>query len=128
MGVLRLVYEVLDAQLVDRKDEKIGLVDELALELRDGAPPRVAAVLVGGPIRARRAGWPMTWLSRAMRTIGRVRRSGVSRIPFDRMRRVDECLHLDVDGNALEAMHVERWLADNVVCHIPGAAGRKERK
>lgn len=128
MGVLRLVHDVLDGQLVDRKHQKIGRIDALALELRDGKPPRVAAVLTGGPVRDRRVGRPMIWLGRALRALGRVERGGESRVSFDRVRRIDECIHLDVDGDALEAMHVERWLAERVVCRIPGAAEKDGQK
>lgn len=127
MGVLHLVHEILDAQLVDRHDRKIGRVDALVLELRDDEPPRVAAMLLGGPVRERRVGRPMTWLGALLRAIGRVRSRGVSRIPFGSMCRLDECLHVDVDGESLEAMQVERWLAEHIICRIPGASGG-ERK
>src|SRR5256885_16908702 len=47
MSGLRLVHDVLDVQLLDRHEEKIGRVDAVTLELRDGRPPRVAEILTG---------------------------------------------------------------------------------
>ena len=46
-----------------------------------------------------------------------------SRVPFDAVRCVADTIELDVDGDALESTHLERWLATNVVCRIPGAGG-----
>lgn len=126
MSGLLLVHDVLDAQLVDRHQEKIGRCDALLLELRDGQPPRVDAILVGGPARAERIGRWMTMLSRALRGVGRVRRSGVSRISFDAMRVLGDTLELDVGRGELESEHVERWLDDHFVCRIPGAQGERK--
>jgi hypothetical protein len=126
MSGLRLVHDVLDAQLIDRTCNKVGRADALVLELRDGRPPRVAAILVGGPVRAERIGRPMVWIDRLLRAIGRVRREGVSRIPFDAMRVIGDTITVDVDGASLESAHVERWLAEHIVCRIPGAAGERK--
>jgi hypothetical protein len=126
MRGLHLVHDVLDAQLVDRRQNKVGRVDALVLELRGRRPPRVAAILVGGPVRAERIGRPMVWFDRLLRTLARVRRAGVSRIPFDAVRVVGDTIALDVDGESLESAHLERWLAERVVCRIPGAAGERK--
>jgi hypothetical protein len=126
MRGLHLVHDVLDAQLVDRRQEKVGRVDALVLELRGGRPPRVAAILVGGPVRAERIGRPMVWLGRLLRALAPVRRPGVSRIPFDAVRVVADTIALDVDGESLESARLERWLAERGVCRIPGGAGERK--
>ena len=126
MSGLRLVHDVLDAQLLDRACEKIGRVDELLLELRDGEPPRVSTLLIGGPARAARVGRWMTWLRRVVHAAMGKRDDHVSRISFDAVRRVAETIELDVTGSELPSGHVERWLSDHVVCRIPG--GRGDRK
>jgi sporulation protein YlmC with PRC-barrel domain len=118
---LKLVHDVLDAQLVDRKQRKIGRVDSLVLALEEGRPPRVAAILVGGPVRAHRIGrWALA-LERVLRSLGRVRRAGVSTIPFDAVRCIGDTIQVDVDGDALESNQLEAWLAEHVICRIPGA-------
>jgi hypothetical protein len=127
MAGLHLLHDVLDAQLLDRRKRKIGRVDELAIELRDGRPPRVAAFLIGGPMRVNRIGRWAVRLSHGLRAIGRVRRTGVSRIPFSAMRCLSATIEVDVDGKDLEAGHLEQWLAENVICRIPGAGAEKKQ-
>jgi hypothetical protein len=50
----------------------------------------------------------------------------VSRVPFDAVRRVGDTVQLDVVGETLPSGHVERWLAEHVVCHIPGGTGERK--
>lgn len=121
MSGFPLIHDVLDAQLLDRRKRKIGRVDSVALVLSDGAPPRVAAILVGGPVRAQRIGRWAELLSRALRALGRVRHDGVTRIPFDAVRRIADTIEVNVDGDELEVRHIEDWLAEHVICRIPGA-------
>lgn len=128
MRGLRLVHKVLDAQLVDRRQEKIGRVDLLLLELRDGRPPCVAAIVIGGAARAQRVGGWMVWLRRVGgRAFGR-REEKVSCIPFSAVRRIGDTIELDVDGDTLPSGHLERWLAEHIVRRIPGGGGGGEQK
>lgn len=126
MAGLDLVHDVLDAQLIDRRKRKIGRVDSLVLTLADGRPPRVTAILVGGPVRAERIGRWMQLLARGMRALGRVRRQGVSVIPFSQVRCIADTIQVDVDGDDLEAGHLEAWLAEHVVRHIPGSGSDED--
>lgn len=121
MSGLRLIHDVLDAQLVDRLDHKIGRVDALVLALEEGRPPRVATILIGGPERGRRIGRWAVALGRILRAAGRVRGGGVSAIPFDAVRCIGDTIRIDVDGNGLEAGRLEGWLAENVIRRIPGS-------
>ena len=128
MTGLHLVHDVLDAQLVDRRKRKIGRVDSVVLAIEDGRPPRVAAILVGGPARADRIGRWMAGLSRAVRALVSAR-GGVSRIPFSAVRVIAETIEVDVDGDALESGRLEAWLVQHVVRRIPGSgAGEGDSK
>jgi hypothetical protein len=122
---LDLRHDVLDAQLVDRNDENIGRCDSLLLELREGRPPRVTTVLIGGKVRDERIGRWMSGLARLLHG-GRDRSAGVSRVPFSSMRSLGDTLQLDVRRDELPSEHVERWLADRFIRRIPGAAGKQE--
>jgi sporulation protein YlmC with PRC-barrel domain len=130
MPGLHLVHDVLDAQLVDRLQRRIGRVDSLVLALEDGRPPRVATILIGGPERARRVGRWAVALGRMLRAIGRVRGVGVSAIPFDAVRRIGDTIQVDVDGDGLDSGRLEGWLAEHLIRHIPGsgAGDGEERK
>ena len=127
MHAVRLAYEVLDAQLIDAREDKIGRVDDVVLELRAGAAPRVSAILIGGPARAERTGRWMRALHRVLRRVLHIP-DGTSRIPFDKVRMIAEVVQVDVKGDELEAMRFERWLAEHVVRHVPGADSKLDRK
>lgn len=122
---LHLMHEVVDGQLCDRKGQRIGRVDALVLEPREGKPPRISTILVGGPIRARRTGRIMVAISHLMRSLFRVHGGGVSRIPFSAVRVIGDSIELDVERSELPSEHVERRLA-RLVCRIPGAQGEKK--
>lgn len=126
MAGLKLVHDVLDSQLVDRRKRKIGRVDDLVLGLEEGRPPRITTILVGGPVREARVGRWAVWLARGLRAVGRVRHTGVSAIPFETVRCIAETIELDVDGDELEVAHLESWLADHVVSRIPGSGANDE--
>ena len=123
MGVIQLWHDVLDSQLVDRTEEKIGRVDVLLLELEEGRPPRAATIVVGSAARAARVGGWMVAVRRAVRALFARRVEHESRIPFDAVRRVADNIQVDVDGKTLDAGHRERWLREHVICKIPGAEG-----
>jgi len=122
-----LRHDVLDALLMDRNRENIGRCDTLMLELRDGKPPRVATLLIGGQVRDERIGKWMTHLSRLFHGGKRAADEGVSRIPFAAMRSLGETIRMDVVRDELPSEHVEQWLAKHVICRIPGAQGKKEQ-
>jgi hypothetical protein len=124
---LDLRHDVLDAQLVDRNRENIGRCDTLILELRDERPPRVATILIGGAVRNERIGRWMTGLAKLFHG-GKDPGAGVSRIPFAAMRSLGDTIQLDVLRDELPSERVESWLAEHVVCRIPGAQGKQERQ
>ena len=126
MKGVRLVHDVLDAQLVDRKQEKMGRVGEVVLELRDGEPPRVAHLLIGGSVLAERIGGWMVAITRGVSRLLKIE-DGVTRVPFEKVRVVGSCVEVDLDAESTNALRTEHWLDDHVVCRIPGGAGR-ERK
>ena len=126
MKGVRLVHDVLDEQLVDRKHQKMGRVDGLVLELRDVEPPRVAQLLVGGSVLAERIGRWMVALTRGLSRVLRIE-PAVTRIPFERVRVIGSCVELDLDARSTSTLRTERWLDDHIVCRIPGGAG-PERK
>ena len=126
MGAVHLAHDVLDAQLVDRVQEKVGRVDALLLEIEAGRPPRVATIVIGGAARAERVGRWFVAIRRAWRAMFGQREEHVSRIPFDKVRRIGDTIELDVEERSLDSEHLERWLKEHVVCRIPGAGGERK--
>jgi len=79
---LDLTRDVLDMQLVDREETKIGRVDGLVLELRDDQPPRVDALEMGFVVLARRVHPRVeSWVERLRRRFS-VRKTARYRIPW----------------------------------------------
>jgi hypothetical protein len=116
-----LVRDVLDNQLIDRRKEKMGKVDGLLLELREGKPPRVAAIEVGVITLARRIhprlAAPLTRLRR---------RRGFSwlrsfRIPWSRVLEVGIDVQVDLDAERTPARATERCVKEKLIGRIPGA-------
>ena len=126
MRKLMLVHDVLDLQLLDRHDDKIGRVDALMLEVRPGEPLRVKSILVGGPVRQERIGRPAVWFAGILGRVARARAGGVSEIPFAKVRRIADVIAVDVEAETLESEHVERWLSEVIVQRIPGGAGERK--
>ena len=126
MGALHLSHDVIDAQLVDRHQEKIGRVDELLLELEDGKPPRVATIVIGGAARARRVGRWMVACHRAVHALFGQREEHESRVQFEAVRCIADTIELDVEADMLDSMHLEQWLATHIICRIPGASGERK--
>ena len=121
MKGLHLAHDVLDSQLVDRRGEKLGRVDGIVLEQRDGEPPRVAFLLVGGVVLAERVGPRTTRLARALRRLWGAGAPTPMRIPFEVVRRIGTEIDVDIDGRQTDALRWERWLREHVICRIPGA-------
>lgn len=120
---LELARDVLDKQVVDRDEIKMGRVDGLVLELRDGKPPRIDSIEMGGVVLAERihprlARWVDGWRRRL-----KVRKTAVYRVPWSAVQEITP-YHIKVDVAALEtpAFDWERWLRDHVIAHIPAAA------
>jgi hypothetical protein len=125
-GIL-LIHDVLDAQLLDRTQRKMGRVDGLVIELRDdGEAPRVAELLVGGSVLAERIG---DWMVALVRWGGRLLRiePAVTRVSFDAVRVVGPCIEVAIDATSTNALRTERWLDTRIIRRLPGGGG-KDRK
>jgi sporulation protein YlmC with PRC-barrel domain len=124
---VQLVHDVLDACLTDRTCRKVGRVDELVITLTDGEQPRVSTILIGGPVRAQRIGrWMVKLRAMVSAILHHEREVGVSRVPFSAVREIGETIELDVDAATLPSGHLERWLGDHIIDHIPGSHGEKK--
>ncbi|HEX3552122.1 MAG TPA: hypothetical protein VIA62_02710 [Thermoanaerobaculia bacterium] len=121
MKRLDLVRDVLDKQVVDREETKMGRVDGLVLEIRPGQPPRIEAIEMGFVVLARRLHPRLeAWLERLRRRFP-VRKTARYRVPWPVVKDVNPfCVQLDVAALDTPAFDWERWLRDHVVAHVPG--------
>ena len=115
-----LLLDVLDQQLLDKHDQKSGKVDGIAIELREGKPPRVAYLELGTDPLARRISPRLErWLHALRARMGR--KVEPFRVPWSKVKKVHLTVDADVDGAEEPAYHVERWLAEHVIGPIPGS-------
>jgi hypothetical protein len=118
---MRLMRDLLDKQLVDREQRKMGKVDGITLEVRDGEPPRLAYVEIGAATLAwRLAPWLGRWTERLLGRAG-PEFAGPTRIPIEKLRDLGVDVEMDVDAERIGAMRWEDWLRERVVEKIPGA-------
>lgn len=115
-----VIRDVLDNQLVDRSQRKMGKVDGVVIELRDNQPPRLAYLETGVTVLARRLHPRLeSWVAAWQRKWG-AKRSEPLRIPWSKIRDVGIDVEVDLDAEDTAALAYEQWLRDNVVKRIPG--------
>ena len=126
MKRLDLTRDLLDMQVVDRDEVKMGRIDGLILELRGDKPPRVEAIEMGFAVLARRMG-PRAerWLEKLRRFS--IRKTASQRVPWAKVTAV-EPHHIQVDLEALEtpAFAWELWFRDHFVAPVEGNKGKPE--
>jgi sporulation protein YlmC with PRC-barrel domain len=117
---LELARDVLDKQVVDRDETKMGRVDGLVLELREGKPPRIDHLEMGSSVLARRIHPRVErWVDALRRRIG-VQKTGRYKVPWAAVQEITSYqVKLDVEAAATPTFTWERWLRDHVIDHIP---------
>jgi hypothetical protein len=112
---------VLDNQIHDDQDRKVGKVDGIVIALRKGRPPRVIALELGVVTLARRVHHRLgDWVARMEHRHG-LAKSDPVRIRFEHVVKTGIDVQVNVDGNRTGALKWEDWLREHVVGHIPGS-------
>jgi hypothetical protein len=125
---MNLVRDVLDQQIVDCKHRKAGKVDGIALELRAGAPPRVAYLELGADPLARRLSERIERLLRGLRRHILGQAASPARIPWSAVASVDVSVNLKGEAAEYASYRVEAWLREHVIEKIPGNAHHKHHE
>ena len=118
---LALVREVLDSQVVDRWGSKMGKVDGLTAEIREGLPPRLAFVEMGAPVLARRLSRRLGARLIAWRHRRGIRPSGPYRVAWADTQQVGITVQVGADADATPMMDWELWLRRHIIGRIPGS-------
>jgi hypothetical protein len=121
MKRLDLARDVLDKQLVDQDETKMGRIDGLVLELRGDGPPRLDTIEMGFVVLARRLHPRVEGWVEALRRRWSVRKTARFRVPWSKVADIKP-YHIQLDLKALDtpAFDWERWLRDHVVAQAPG--------
>ncbi|WP_341528071.1 hypothetical protein WKK05_01580 [Nostoc sp. UHCC 0302] len=117
---MNVIRDVLDNQLVDRNQCKMGKVDGIVMELRDGEPPRLAYIEVGVTTLARRLNPRLASWVAAITSKWGAKQSQPFRIPWSKVRDIGIDVEVDVEAQATPALAYEKWLRDRIITKIPG--------
>ena len=113
--------DLLDRQLVDRDDNRLGRVDGIVAELRDGQPPRVLHFELGAVPLARRISLRFERLAEAVHKRLGVRRSARYGVPWSSVLDVQAAyIKVDVCADETVAYDWEHWLRRHVVSKLGG--------
>lgn len=119
---MHMIRDVLDKQVVDRNQVKIGKVDGIVAQFRQGKPPRVIAVEIGSIALARRLGpLPGRWMVILAAKLGGHRHAKPHRVAWSKVRDIGIDIEVDVDVRKTAIFVWQDWLRDHVVGRIPGA-------
>ncbi|HVD91510.1 MAG TPA: hypothetical protein VNC21_04490 [Vicinamibacterales bacterium] len=120
---MHLVRDLLDNQVNDKRDRKMGKVDGIILVLREGKPPKVEAIELG----------MSTLLSRISDRLGRFaarleQRWGITdgepvRIPVRKIERIGIDVRVKVDADRTTVYDWERWIRRVIIEKIPVPGG-----
>ncbi len=116
-----LVRDLLDMKVVDRNGREIGRVDSIVLELREGAPPRIAALEVGPAVLASRISPVFGRIVSGIEHVFGVDEGRPLRIQVGSILDITDHVKVDVAAGQTCAAAVERYLR-RWVSRIPGAS------
>lgn len=117
-----LLRDILDKQVVDREQVKIGKVDGLVAELRPGKPPRIVAIELGAVTLARRLGARSgRWTAQLAARLGGKRHGEPHRIAWNKVQDIGVDIQFDIDVRETSIFAWQDWLRDHVIGRIPGA-------
>jgi sporulation protein YlmC with PRC-barrel domain len=118
---MHLARDLLDNQVYDVKNRRIGRVDGIVIVPRRGKVPRVSRIELGLPVLARRVSRRLAdWLARLEERLG-IGDGTPVRIDLDRIEHIGIDVHTTVDASRTDAYAWEMWIDRVLVCRIPGS-------
>jgi hypothetical protein len=124
---LPLVRDVLDKQIYDANDVRVGKVDGLVLMPRQGRPPRVVALETSMPAAWRRVSRRLgDWVERFQHWLAPDLASD-TRIRFEHVVHTGIDVNVDIDATKTTAFVWEDWIRKTFVEKLPGGKGSGEK-
>jgi sporulation protein YlmC with PRC-barrel domain len=115
---LRVDFNLLDRQIVDRDGTMVGNVDDVELS----PDLRVVALLVGQRVLGERiGGFVGTSMAAVARRLSPTPDTPPLRIPYDLVATVESEIILSVPVDLLADLPLEAWLREHLIDRIPGA-------
>jgi hypothetical protein len=116
-----IIRDILDKQLIDKEETKMGRVDGVVLSIGDG-PPRIDHFELGFAVLARRVHPRLERWLLALRKRWSPRRTARQTVPWSAVQDINpHAIQLDLNALETPAFDWERWLRKHVVAKIPGS-------
>ncbi|MEF0942463.1 hypothetical protein [Rhizobium sp. BR 362] len=118
---MHLVHDVLDKQVVDRRQARIGKVDGIVLTAENGGQLKVAFIEIGSSTLVRRLSRRLHgWILRFSQRRGRPDSWRPYRIPWSKITDVGLNIEADIDDSETPFGQTQEWLRQHVLRYIPG--------
>lgn len=122
---MKLIRDVLDKKLIDRKHCAMGRVGGLVMRVGEGSQPRITHIVIGGSTLWTRVHPALGRLSTRLAKLWGPKRKEPVLIPWSRVTTVGREIELDVKARDTGALDWEIWLARHIIERIPGG-GKEE--
>ncbi len=117
---MQIARDLLDNQVLDRENRKMGKVDDVVMVVRRGRPPRLSAIELGmSTMLARIHPRLGSWALRFERRWGIAQHTPV-RVEIDRVQKAGINVQVDVDATHTEVYAWEDWIRRVLIGRIPG--------
>jgi hypothetical protein len=120
---IHLIRDVLDHQMIDKKDDPMGRVDGIVVVDEEGKQPRVEELQGGIVVLGERLGKRIGRWIRWMGIKWGLRRGERTRVKWSDVRWVQSEIEVDVDGDQTPALAWENWLREKVIAKLPRSKG-----
>ena len=116
------IRDLLDKQLVDSEDTRMGRADGVVMIVDDEGPPMIDHLELGLAVLARRIHPRVEKWLQTLRSRWSPRRSARQIVPWSKVIDVnDHEIKLDLKAIETPAFDWERWCRDHIVGKIPGS-------
>ena len=116
------IRDLLDKQLVDSEDTRMGRADGVVMIVDDEGPPMIDHLELGLAVLARRIHPRVEKWLQTLRSRWSPRRSARQIVPWSKVMDInDHEIKLDLKAIETPAFDWERWFRDHIVGKIPGS-------
>ncbi len=116
-----LVRDVLDKQVVDRRQARIGKVDGIVLTTENDDRLKISFVEMGHLTLLRRLSQRLyRWLLAFSQRVRAERDQCPYRIPWSKVTDVGIDIEVDIDNSETPLEQKQEWLRQHILGHIPG--------
>lgn len=123
---MKLVRDVLDKKLFDRRDCPMGRISGLLMHVGKDSQPRIDHILIGGPTLWMRIHPALGRLSSRLAHLWGPKGTAAIRIAWSRVETIGRDVRLDVNAKETGALDWEIWVARHIIERIPGGGSEEE--